>query len=96
MKCERRRREREAGPSSERFEYETVMLTRLIRKAEEREKGERAQDVKPTTLDAEHDFGKCLPNGARDLNDMLVVIVCVRPAFPLPRMCIHPEGENIR
>jgi hypothetical protein len=75
------------------------MLASLIRKAEEREKEERAPDQQPARrLEAERAMGNFLPDGGWDLNDMRVVaaIVRFRPAFPRSRMLVRYEGEDIR
>ena len=94
VKFERRRRE--ASPSDERFICETVMLSRLVRKAKEREKGVRAQDIKPTTLDTEPRNRSCLPNGVWDLNDGRVIMVCDRPTYPLLQMVCRKVVQQKR
>ena len=59
------------------------MLLRLIRKAEEREKEERAQDKRPAVhLKGENSIGVILPNGCRELVHRGVVFVRVGPAPP--------------
>ena len=59
------------------------MLPRLVRKAEERKKEERAQDKRPTEhLENENRIGVILPNGCRGLVHRRVVIVRVGPTSP--------------
>lgn len=74
------------------------MFARLIRKAEEREKDERAQDIKETTLDSEPERRIGHPNRGWDLKDYIeaLAIVCGRPAFPRYRILLHKAIEKIR
>ena len=59
------------------------MLLRLIRKAEEHEKEERAQDKRPAVhLEAENTIGVILPNRCWDLIHRGVVFVRPCPASP--------------
>jgi hypothetical protein len=74
------------------------MFARLIRKAEEREKDERAQDIKKTTLESEPEDGRGHPSRGWDLKDFreVLAIVCGRPAFPWYRTLLHKVIEKIR
>ena len=59
------------------------MSTSLFRKAEEREKDERAQDKRPPVhLEDENIIGVVLPNRCWDLVNHGVVFVHVSPASP--------------
>ncbi len=59
------------------------MLLRLVRKAKEREKEERAQDKRPAVhLEEQTTVGVIPPNGCRDLVHRRVVFVRVGPASP--------------
>ena len=59
------------------------MSTRLIGKAEEREKEKRAQDERPAVhLEEKNSIGLILPNGCWDLVHRGVVFVRVSPASP--------------
>jgi hypothetical protein len=59
------------------------MSTRLIRKAEECEKEERAQDKRPAVhLEEENSIGFIPPNGFWDLVHRGIVFVRVGPASP--------------
>ncbi len=59
------------------------MSKRLIRKAKECEKGERAQDKRPAEhLEGQNAIGVILPSGSWDLVDHGVVLVRECPASP--------------
>jgi hypothetical protein len=71
-----------AHATGERREQTTIMLARLIRTAEEREKDERARDQRPAEhLEPDRHNWVILPNEACELVDRGIVAVRVGPAI---------------
>ena len=75
----------------------TIMLARLIRKAEEPEKDKRARDKRPAEhLEADSHLWVFLPNDAWDLVDRVIVAVRVGPAFPRCNAHLRRADDDIR
>jgi hypothetical protein len=72
-----------ANTTREKRERATVILASLICKPDESEEKERAKDKGPAKyLGRRLNTVAILPNGARDLDDLGIVAVCVVPAHP--------------
>ena len=83
MRCIAKSGRRVADPTSEQRVHTTIVLARLIRKPEEREKDKSAHDKQPAEqLYADIHIRVVLPNGAWDLEHLGIVTVDVGPAFP--------------
>ena len=88
---------RVADTTGNRREQTAIILARLIGKAKEAEKDKSARNKRPTVcLEAAASPGVILPNGAWDLEDMGVVAVRIRPAFPRCDTYLRIVDDEIR